>query len=552
MLIARFVSFRDALLAGVAIGVVDTVVQFNFLDQPGLINVILLVVVLVAVAVQRGARGDGDAAFGFTPKVEAMPERLRAILWVRYLDRLVLLAMLAVAVAVPFVVTQPSRHVLYASILAFAVCALSLTVLTGWAGQLSLGQMAFAGIGALTAASFVRGFEVDWTLSDRRLYLRLEALPFVLSIVLGAAVSAAIAALVGWGSLRVRGLSLAISTFALAVAAGSWIYRLDVLTGGSSTAVEFPRGDLGPIDLSDQRTYYWFVLGALALVVALLGRLRRSGVGRVTLAVRDNPDSTAAATVRPAVAKLRAFALSGAIAGLGGGLIAGIGQQIQLGDERFLVEGSLLLVSVVVIGGMGSIAGAVIGALWVVGLPAFAPGNEVVPLLTSSLGLLVLLLYFPGGFVQVAYQARAALYRTLDARLGPVEKIARVAPAAIRRAQPSRPTGELPLRAQDVSVTFGGVRAADDVSLEVRQGEIVGLIGTNGAGKSTLMNAIGGYVPSSGRVELFGGEISGSVPAMPRQGRARPHLPGGHVVPRADRPRNGARGPRGEGAFGSR
>jgi ABC-type branched-subunit amino acid transport system permease subunit len=279
-------------------------------------------------------------------------------------------------------------------------------VLTGWAGQLSLGQMAFAGIGALTAASLTRGLKIDWAIGGVQLLnFEMYGLPFVLSILVAACVTALLSVVIGAGALRVRGLMLAVTTFAFAIAAASWIYRLDVFSGGNASNVPFRRGDLLGLELRNQRTYYYVVLGTLAIVIAVLGRLRRTGVGRVTLAVRDNADTAASYTVRPSAAKLRAFALAGFIAGLGGALLAGATQSISFSASPFVVEASLALVAMIVIGGMGSTSGAVIGAIWVVGLPALFPGNAVVPLLSSSLGLLILLLYFPGGFVQIAYNA---------------------------------------------------------------------------------------------------------------------------------------------------
>jgi ABC-type branched-subunit amino acid transport system ATPase component len=250
------------------------------------------------------------------------------------------------------------------------------------------------------------------------------------------------------------------------------------------------------------------------MIMALLGRIRRSGVGRVTIAVRDNPTTAASYTVRPGIAKMRAFALAGAIAGLGGGLLAGVAQQINFGDPRFLVDGSLTLVAMVVIGGMGSIMGAVVGAVWVVGLPTLTPGNAVVPLLTSSMGLLILLLYFPGGLVDIAHKTRSAIYRRLEAKLPPLEKTASAPATVLHRSARDRVDHEMPLRATDVSVSFGGVRANDRVSIEVRSNEIVGLIGTNGAGKTTLMNAIGGFVHARGRIELLGLDVSHDQPAV--------------------------------------
>jgi ABC-type branched-subunit amino acid transport system ATPase component len=165
----------------------------------------------------------------------------------------------------------------------------------------------------------------------------------------------------------------------------------------------------------------------------------------------------------------------------------------------------------VVIGGLGSVAGPVLGALWVVGLPAFFPDNDAVPLLTSSAGLLILLLYFPGGLVQIGYSARDALVRWLDARLPPATTSRTIAvPASLGRAdvRPAPPAGTPALVAQDVRVHFGGIAAVDGVNIEVAQGEVVGLIGTNGAGKSTLLDAIGGFVPAKGRVVLLGNDVT--------------------------------------------
>ena len=188
----------------------------------------------------------------------------------------------------------------------------------------------------------------------------------------------------------------------------------------------------------------------LAVLVAVLGRLRRSPVGRVTLAVRDNSTTASAYTVRPAIVKLRTFALSGAIAGLGGGLLAGVAQRVSFADSRYAVAGSLLLVSVIVIGGMSSLAGAIIGSVYVVGIPALFPNNEIVPLLTSSIGLLVLLLYFPGGLANVAYRIRGAIYRKLESGLPPIEKTATVAPSSIRRAAERTDIPDVTLQTHDI------------------------------------------------------------------------------------------------------
>ncbi len=151
--LASFVSVPRALIAGVAIGVIQNVVQFNFLDDPGLIDFLLLLAVLAAVAAQARHGERESSSFRFAPRSRRLPESLLGVWWLRHLDRLAFALLVAGAAAIPFTTDAGSRHLIYAVVAAFAVCALSVVVLTGWAGQLSLGQMAFAGIGALTAAA---------------------------------------------------------------------------------------------------------------------------------------------------------------------------------------------------------------------------------------------------------------------------------------------------------------------------------------------------------------------------------------------------------------
>ena len=520
--IAGMVSFPLAFVAGIAIGVLQAAISFNFLDVPGLMDFLVLVGVLVAVYFQ--SRGAGETkTFSFTPKRRPVPERLRERWWVRQVDRAGLVALGVAAVVLPLVVHTPSRHLLYTTILVFAICGLSLTVLTGWAGQLSLGQMAFAGIGAFLAAGFERGIKVDigWH-STRILNGGISPLPYGVSIVLAALVTAGLAALIGLGALRVRGLFLAVSTFAFGLAAMQYLYKRPILSGGYVGTTPISRGRILGIGFTTQRSYYYLTLVALTLLLMVVARLRRTGIGRTMIAVRDNPDTASAYTVRPALTKLRAFALAGGIAALGGALLGGALQSIP-NNKFFTVDDSLLLVAIVVIGGLGSVTGPVLGSLWVVGLPAFFPNSQLVPLLTSSVGLLILLLYFPGGLVQIAYSGRDALLAWYERRLPAAPPKRHFAVPRSTASKASTVADGVPaLRATDVCVRFGGIRAVDHASIEVAEGEIVGLIGTNGAGKSTLMNAIGGFVPSTGTVALLGHDVSSaSASARARRGLGR-------------------------------
>ena len=524
--IAGMVSFPRALAAGVAIGVVQAHVQFVFINQGGLIDFLLFVLVAVAVAFQSRGSAEEAGSFSFSARRRPIPQRLKEIWWVRGLSTTALGLLLAIALVLPYLVTRPSRHLLYASILAFAICALSMTIVTGWAGQLSLGQMAFAGIGALFAAGFNRGLTVGVGIGDRWEFFSVTfpRVPYLVSMLLAAGMAAATAALIGLGALRVKGLLLAVTTFAFAMAAQQYLYRRPMLNGGNSQSIPFRRGSLGPLDLASQRAYYYLCLGILVVLLVVVARLRRSGIGRSIIGVRENENTAAAYTVSPTRTKLLAFSLAGGIAGLGGALLGGLVQNIPYTERLFQITDSLRLVSIVVIGGLGTLMGPVVGALWVVGLPAFWPDNELVPLFTSSIGLLILLLYFPGGLIQITYSARDALLRWAESRLPDApSKTSTAPPAVVLGGGRDRPAYEGPaLAVRDVSVTFGGLRAVDRVSIVAHPGEVVGLIGTNGAGKSTLMNAIGGFATAEGIVEMLGNDVSGrSASARARVGLGR-------------------------------
>ena len=520
--VAGMASFPRAVLAGLAIGVVESVVRFNYLSEAGLIDFLLFCAVLVAVYVQSRGRPE-EAILAFVPRIRPIPARLEQLRWVRALPRITLAASLAFAIVLPLIVERPSRHLLYATVLGFAICAMSVTVITGWSGQLSLSQMAFAGIGALSGAAFTRGVELDigWR-SVRLIDMEAAGVPFVVSILLATLFTALVAAVIGAGALRVRGLMLAVSTFAFSIASTQYVFRRPFFTGGASSGVPYDRGTLFGIDLATQRSYYYFTLGGFVIAYAVVSRLRRSGIGRSTIAVRDNAAGASAYTVSPARAKLTAFALAGGLAGFGGALLGGMVQNIRFAEVLFTVEDSLRVVGMAVIGGLGSVTGAVLGAVWVEGMPAFFGDNELVPLLTSSIGLLIIIMYLPGGFIQVVYGARDGLLSWLESRMPPVEAstVSAAVPASLTRrgAATSPDAPEVMLRTENVSVRFGGNQAVSKVHIEVRRDEIVGLIGTNGAGKTTLMNAVGGLVSCDGRVEIMGRDMTGA--SAPRRARA--------------------------------
>ncbi|MDQ1726582.1 MAG: hypothetical protein QOK14_627, partial [Frankiaceae bacterium] len=418
--------------------------------------------------------------------------------------RAVTLLTVGAVIALPIIVTSPSQQVLYARVAVYAIVAVSVVVVTGWSGQLSLCQFAFVGIGAVvTYALTVRGMSYGWAC----LYAT------------GAGVVAAIA--VGLPALRVRGLFLAVTTLGFAVAAKGWLLPHERLFG-TATVAFIPRGELGPIDLSSQRTFFYLVVGVLGVVVLVTGRLRASGVGRSILAVRENERSAEAMTISAVRAKLLAFALSGALAALAGGLLAGLESQFR--TDEFIASESLRVVAIAIIGGVGSIAGALVGAIFVLGIPALIGETETVRLVTGGVGLLAVLLVEPGGLLELFRKGAAVLAKRLG--LEPHLAIASASDATVAAeadADVAVPTAvvvgaddragagvdatpaEAVLTVSNVTVRFGGLVAVNGVSLEARRGEVVGLIGTNGAGKSTLLNAINGFVKTSGGTITFDG-----------------------------------------------
>jgi ABC-type branched-subunit amino acid transport system ATPase component/ABC-type branched-subunit amino acid transport system permease subunit len=506
-LVGRMQSLPLALLGGTVIGVAEALLFFNAPTDPGRIDAVLFVVVVVAVLVvaRRGTLPEAAGAGAFVRSVRSL-RPAGSTPWPAWLPAVV---GIAGAIAVPFVITQPSRHLLYAQIALSAILGLSLTVLAGWAGQLSLGQFAFCGLGAMLTAALVRGMDI--TVGDA--VLQVPIVPFELAVLIAAVVTTLVAVGVGVPALRVRGLLLSVTTLAFAVMAGSWLLTRPFLTGDDAI-VYLPRARWGDaVSLDSQRTYYFVCLAVLVLVALVLQRLRRSGIGRSMLAVRDNEQAAAALTVSPVRLKLLAFAVSGALAGLAGGLLAGLLVQFEATD--FTPEESLRVVSVAVIGGLGSISGAILGALWVFGLPALLGESPEVDLLTSGIGLLILLLYIPGGLTQVVGWITAAIPQR---PVPPPHRKLGQEHALLARSGPNFAGAAEALRVEGVTVRFGGRVAVDDVALSVGSGEIVGLIGANGAGKSTLMNAIGGFVPARGTVEVFGADVS-HLPSHRRAGR---------------------------------
>ena len=522
-LLARMRSLPLTLVAGLGVGIAEKIVRGNVGSGNGnIVDLYLFGVVLVGVlfAVKRKKE---EASWSLSPRIKAIPSKLANSVLVKRLPILGFAALFGLLALVPVISDSSATLFLWTRVVIFALIAMSVTIITGWSGQLSLAQFAFVGLGGLTMAAVFQGNDIpipfnlfEWSLS----------LPWLVSLIVGTVAGVVAAFIIGLPSLRVKGLFLAVATLAFAVAASNWLFLQNFFTNDRTIVRPPRRPSIGPFDFSESRaSYYYLCLILLGVVVLIVARLRRSGIGRAMIAVRENEDATEAATVSTRRVKLTAFALAGGIAAFGGGLYATLQPTSLSPATAYLPNESFDIVAITIIGGLGSIAGPILGTLWVEGIPALFGANptDQVRLLTSSLGLLILLMYVPGGLLQIMYWIR-------DSFLSFWQRFAKEPPPApavpsIAKPVPVRAEGHIHvpenlniwLKTENVSVHFGGNLAVDSVDFEVHESEVVGLIGTNGAGKSTLMNAIGGYIPSTGRIEVLGRDVS-HLPAYRRHG----------------------------------
>ena len=480
-LVGGFKSFPVTLAAALGLGIAISEIT-GYVDTPGWQNAAPFLVVILILVV----RGEGLPLRSFvldrlprvgTGRVHAIP---------------VLVVYAAILTLVFSTGPEWGQAIVYTT--ALGVVCLSVVVITGYAGQLSLGQFALAGLAALIGA---------------KLSLHM---PFLLMIPVTMVIIAAIGGILGLPALRTRGATLAIVTLGLGSAIVSLFLLNSDYTGG-------PGGITPPIPtlfgwsidpFFEFHRYTLFVVTAAFLASLGVANLRRGVIGRRLLATRSNERGAAALGINVAGSKLYAFTLGSGLAALGGLLLAF--SQPTLTFSSFTVFSSVYLVAVTVTAGLGFVVGAPFGALLIAGgvvsqlFIGWSSINLYLPLI-GGIAVIVTLLSAPDG--QVGLFAKAltplanrysALSRSVTSRLPwttPHTLANDVDSDLVRRHRPSSV-----LAVQDLTVRFGGVVAVNGVSLEVRPGEIHGLIGPNGSGKTTLIDAITGFVRSEGGITL--------------------------------------------------
>ncbi|HVX68430.1 MAG TPA: ATP-binding cassette domain-containing protein [Mycobacteriales bacterium] len=507
--VARMSNLPQAFMTGIGLGVIEQVLLFHY-PQSNLVEMVLFVIILGTLLLQR-QRGGRDEEKGSWAAVQAwrpVPEQLRRIWLVRNLGLMVGIVALIAAGLLPLVINN-EHSVVVTEIIGTSIIGLSIGILTGLGGQLTLGQVAIASIGAVVS------FQVSRASGD-----------FPLALIYAGLVSGAVSVLIGLPSLRIRGLMLTVTTLSFALATPAWLLPQSWMLGsGKNPGRPIVFGHA----LDTGRLYYPFAFGLLLVALVLARNVRRSGFGRLLVAIRDNEDNARAFTVRASLVKVQGYVVAGFLAGIGGAVYAHAIASVD--GAAFSAQASIDVVAMTVIGGVSILAGPILGALYVLGIPAFVP-LDTAGLAATKLGALLLILYLPGGLAQLLLPLRDRTVRWLGRRNGlDVEAIYADDPAdaddapSVTAVPAQRPAvlddalrqapvaGRKLLEARNLRKRFGGVVAVDDVSFVVRAGETVGLIGPNGAGKTTTFELLGGFTrPDSGRVLFDKRDVSALGP----------------------------------------
>ena len=397
-------------------------------------------------------------------------------------------------VASPFVVTVGVYALIY------ALAAIGLSLLMGLAGQVSLGQAAFFGVGAYTQAVLVTKYE--WNA--------------LLAAVAAVAVTMTVAVLVGLPLLRLRGHYFALATLGLGIIVTVVATESDYL-GATSGLFGIPKPAFNGRVYDSAEEYFWLVGGTVVVGLVLALNVVRSRIGRALGAVNDSEVAAESLGVPTYRLRLAVLVLSAAYASVAGTAFAHWLGVVNPNAANFPLSVEFLLI--VVLGGLGSVWGAVVGAFAVEFLdeglqrliPELVPGAVgEIQLIGFGVVLTLLVILAPGGLHGLWLRFRPRRAAAAGAAAAADEPDREVPlPERADRPEPGTPLVET----AGLTKRFGGVVAVDDVSLTVHAGEILALIGPNGAGKTTVFNMVSGVLaPTAGTVRIARAEVQGRPP----------------------------------------
>ena len=350
-----------------------------------------------------------------------------------------------------------------------------LNLVVGFAGQIAIGWVALLTLGAYVTSVLAAGTVMP------------ELSPY-LALLIAAAVGAVFGVIIGLPALRLRTFYFAMTTLGFATIVTQVALAWKSVTGGG---VGVP-GPVLPWPFSSPWGFYYFCLALAVLCTWVTTNIAGSRFGRSLVAIRDAEVAAEAVGISKPTLLVTVFLFSGAVAAIAGGLFASL--QSYITPDAFTFDLSVLFFIAILIGGRGSILGPLLGTIILTALPEFAAPLVAWSTFLYAVLLLVIVLAVPGGIADMLdFKNRRPLERHREIRPRP-ELLAQILPP---QAHPNL------LKLDNLSLSFGGVRAIDGVDLEIRMGEVHGLIGPNGSGKTTTLNVISGYyAPQQGQVRL--------------------------------------------------
>ncbi len=377
----------------------------------------------------------------------------------------------------------------YAGVIATRACIYwilisGLNLVVGYAGQIAIGWVALLTLGAYTTAVLTAGTVTP------------EVQPYI-ALVASAAMGAVFGMVVGLPALRLRTFYFAMTTLGFATIVTQIALAWKEVTGGG---IGTP-GPVFPFPFAPGWGFYYFCLILAALCTWMTANIAASRFGRALIAIRDAEVAAEASGVSKPALLMTVFVLSGALAGVAGGLFSSL--QSYITPDAFNFDLSILFFIAILIGGRGSILGPLLGTILLTVLPEIAAPLVAWSTFLYAALLLLIVLLIPGGIADLLdYRNRRPLqqHRAIVPR-------PELLPALL-----DRPTGGA-LELADIALAFGGVHAIDGLSLDFHSGEVHGLIGPNGSGKTTTLNVISGYYhPQSGTARLNGAALPFGAP----------------------------------------
>jgi branched-chain amino acid transport system permease protein len=417
LMLGRLTNLTAIATSAVALGVLELGVGWGAMqvpftdwhplpDSPLMIDPILAAVICIALVLRRRSTArtevDSSASWSAAEEVRPVPPELARVREVRVVRSVGIVVLVAAVLAVPsfltWIVDEPSAAILKAAaVVIYGILALSLVVLTGWAGQVSLGQVAFFAIGAVVGAKASIDYDADITVA----------------LLAASVIGGAVAVVVGLPALRQRGLYLAVTTFAFALATTSYLLNdrfFDWVPHGRVERHPF----LGRVSIDSPARMYFVSLIGLVLVILALRGIRHSRTGRVLLALRENERASEAYGISATRAKLTAFAISGALAAFAGCLF--VWHQQAYGQGPYEPGENFYVFTMAVIGGIASVPGTLLGALYLLGTGWYLPSDW--RFVASGFGVLAVLLIVPSGLGGLVFRLRDLWLRSVAARRG--------------------------------------------------------------------------------------------------------------------------------------